>query len=110
DLSFCSLFVSICFFFFLLDSSPSYIYTLSLHDALPIYKLVLSPGAKPIRPNLEGVDKPHVFTVRNVTDVEQIQSFVQQNEVKNIAVIGGGFIAVEVADNLPLAGHNVSIM
>ncbi|HLR09535.1 MAG TPA: FAD-dependent oxidoreductase [Bacillota bacterium] len=73
-------------------------------------KLVLSPGAKPIRPNLEGVDKPHVFTVRNVTDVEQIQSFVQQNEVKNIAVIGGGFIGVEVAENLRLAGHNVSLI
>src|SRR5699024_8892175 len=70
----------------------------------------MSPGANPTRPNLEGVAKSHLSTVRNVTDVGQIQSYVQRNEVKNIALIGGGFIAGEVAENLRLAGHNGSLM
>lgn len=72
--------------------------------------LVLSPGAAPIRPNLEGIDQSHVFTVRNVGDIENIASFVKQNGVKDIAVIGGGFIGVEVAENLRLANYNVSLV
>lgn len=73
-------------------------------------KLILSPGAHPIRPNLEGVDLPHVFTVRNVVDIEKIKSYIQNEKVGNVAVIGGGFIGVEVAENLRLAGYNVSLI
>src|SRR5699024_3111258 len=58
-------------------------------------KLVLSPGAAPIRPNLEGINNSNVFTVRNVTDIENINSYVKQKDIKNIAVIGGGFIGIE---------------
>lgn len=72
--------------------------------------LVLSPGASPIVPNLEGVDAPHVFTVRNVVDIEQLNDYVQTQDVENIAVIGGGFIGVEVAENLRLAVRNVSLV
>lgn len=72
--------------------------------------LVLSPGASPIVPNLEGVDAPHVFTVRNVVDIERLHDYVQTQNVENIAVIGGGFIGVEVAENLRLAGRNVSLV
>lgn len=72
--------------------------------------LVLSPGASPIIPNIEGVDHKHVFTVRNVTDIEHLQSFIQTIDAKNIAVIGGGFIGVEVAENLRLAERNVSLV
>src|SRR5690625_229431 len=46
--------------------------------------LVLSPGAAPIRPNLEGINNNNVFTVRNVVDIEHIDNFVKQNDVKNI--------------------------
>src|SRR5690625_6179211 len=72
--------------------------------------LVLSPGASPIRPNLAGINNPHVFTVRNVVDIENINNFVKQNDIKDTAVIGGGFIGVEVAENLRLAGYNVSLI
>ncbi|PIC87288.1 pyridine nucleotide-disulfide oxidoreductase [Sporosarcina sp. P20a] len=73
-------------------------------------RLVLSPGASPIVPNLEGVDSKHVFTVRNVEDIERLNNYVQTKDIDNIAVIGGGFIGVEVAENLKLAGRNVSLI
>ena len=73
-------------------------------------RLVLSPGASPIVPNLEGVDSKHVFTVRNVEDIERLNNYVQTKDIANIAVIGGGFIGVEVAENLKLAGRNVSLI
>lgn len=73
-------------------------------------KLVLSPGATPIKPNLEGINRPNVFTVRNVEDIERIQSFIKQKEIRNVAVIGGGFIGVEVAENLGLADYHVSLV
>lgn len=73
-------------------------------------KLVLSPGAKPIKPNLEGIHNDNVFTIRNVVDIENVRNFIKQKDLKDIAVIGGGFIGVEVAENLKLAGHNVSLV
>lgn len=72
--------------------------------------LVLSPGASPIVPNLPGVNLPHVFTVRNVVDIERLNNYVKSDDIKDIAVIGGGFIGVEVAENLRLAGYNVSLV
>lgn len=72
--------------------------------------LVLSPGASPIVPNLPGVHSPHVFTVRNVQDIERLSNYVQTKDIQNIAVIGGGFIGVEVAENLKLAGRSVSLV
>lgn len=73
-------------------------------------ELILSPGASPIVPNLEGVDLPHVFTVRNVVDIEKLQNAIVEKDAKNIAVVGGGFIGVEVAENLRLAGRGVSLV
>ena len=72
--------------------------------------LVLSPGASPIVPNLPGVNLPHVFTVRNVVDIERLNNYVKSDDIKDFAVIGGGFIGVEVAENLRLAGYNVSLV
>lgn len=73
-------------------------------------KLVLSPGAKPIRPNIEGINNSNVFTVRNVVDIERIDQYIKHNGIKDIAVIGGGFIGVEVAENLKLADYNVTLV
>ncbi|MEK4228044.1 FAD-dependent oxidoreductase [Solibacillus sp. FSL H8-0538] len=73
-------------------------------------ELILSPGASPIVPNIEGVNLPHVFTVRNVVDIEKLQAAITTKDAQNIAVIGGGFIGVEVAENLRLAGRNVSLV
>ena len=72
--------------------------------------LILSPGARPIIPNLDGVQLPHVFTVRNVVDIERLNKYIQNNQINNIAVIGGGFIGVEVAENLRIAGRNISLV
>jgi len=73
--------------------------------------LFMSPGAKPIVPPISGFDKAHVFSVRNVVDIDKINRFVQ-NGVKDIVVVGGGFIGVEVAENLKLsaAGFNVTLV
>lgn len=73
-------------------------------------KLVLSPGAKPIRPKLPGVDREYVFTVRDVMDIEKIHTYLQQHRLKHIAVIGGGFIGIEVAENLKLADYEVTLV
>ncbi|OCS82821.1 FAD-dependent oxidoreductase [Caryophanon tenue] len=73
-------------------------------------KLVLSPGASPIVPNLPGTDLPHVFTVRNVVDIERLHTAIVERDAQNIAVIGGGFIGIEVAENLRLAGRNVALV
>lgn len=73
-------------------------------------KLVLSPGAAPIVPDMPGNDLPHVFTVRNVVDIERLQKAIVETDASNIAVIGGGYIGVEVAENLRLAGRNVTLV
>ncbi|MFW5632050.1 MAG: NAD(P)/FAD-dependent oxidoreductase, partial [Acetivibrio ethanolgignens] len=73
--------------------------------------LVLSPGSFPIRPkSIAGVMLPHVFTVRNVTDIAKLDMYVNCENVRNIAVIGGGFIGLEVAENLKESGKNVAIV
>ena len=74
-------------------------------------KLILSPGASPLRPgSIEGVDKPHVFTVRNVTDVRALNAFIQREDVKEVVVAGGGFIGVEVVENLKEAGKDITLV
>ncbi|WP_203247309.1 FAD-dependent oxidoreductase [Sporosarcina beigongshangi] len=74
-------------------------------------KLILSPGAAPIRPNkIEGINNPNVFTVRNVVDIQQLNGYIKEKSIKDVAVIGGGFIGVEVAENLRLANYNVSLV
>ena len=73
--------------------------------------LVLAPGASPIRPrSIEGVDSPNVYTVRNVTDIVRLKDEMDKNGVKQAAVIGGGFIGIEVAENLVKAGKQVTVI
>ncbi len=74
-------------------------------------KLILSPGAFPLRPgSIRGVDKPHVFTVRNVTDIRSLKAYVDRGEITDITVVGGGFIGVEVAENLRESGKHVTLI
>ena len=73
-------------------------------------KLILSPGAKPIVPNIPGIDKVNVFTIRNVVDIDKLNKFVKDLNTKDVAVIGGGCIGVEAAENLREAGYNVSLV
>ena len=72
--------------------------------------LVLSPGANPILPCIEGINNPHVFTVRNVVDIDKLNQYIKKKDVREIAVVGGGFIGLEVAENLRLAGIDVSLI
>ncbi len=74
-------------------------------------KLVLSPGANAILPrSIEGITGTNVFSVRNVVDIKKLNSYIVDNKINDIAVVGGGFIGVEVAENLRLAGKNVSLI
>lgn len=73
-------------------------------------KLILSPGASPVVPRLEGMDQINLYTVRNVVDIDRLKQFVKQMPSKEITVIGGGFIGVEVAENLSIAGYKVTLI
>lgn len=71
-------------------------------------KLLLSPGAEPFRPNIPGINLDKIMTLRNVADMDRI--IVKTKKLKNIAVVGGGFIGLEVAENLVDIGLNVSVI
>ena len=74
-------------------------------------ELILSPGADPIMPkSIVGIERGNVFSVRNVVDIKRIQGYIDDNNVTDIAVIGGGFIGLEVCENLASAGKNVSLV
>ena len=73
-------------------------------------KLILSPGAKPIIPPIPGLDKVNVFSIRNVVDIDKVKRFIDNSKAKNITVIGGGFIGVEVMENLHKAGCKVTLI
>ena len=73
-------------------------------------KLLLSPGATPVRPPLEGIDSEGIFTLRNVEDTDHIKSYLTENSVKRAVVVGAGFIGLEMAENLHHAGVAVSVV
>ena len=73
-------------------------------------KLLLSPGASPVRPPLPGIDNEGIFTLRNVNDTDAIKSYLQQHSVKRAVIIGAGFIGLEMAENLQEAGAEVAVV
>jgi NADPH-dependent 2,4-dienoyl-CoA reductase/sulfur reductase-like enzyme/rhodanese-related sulfurtransferase len=73
-------------------------------------QLILSPGAKPVRPNLPGIDDLRVFSLRNIPDMDRIKQAVEGQGIQNVIVIGGGFIGIEMAENLYNLGLNISII
>lgn len=73
-------------------------------------RLLLSPGSSPVRPPLPGIDLDGIFTLRNVDDTDAIKSYLDSHTVKNAVVVGGGFIGLEMAENLYAAGAQVSIV
>ena len=72
--------------------------------------LILSMGAEPIRPNFEGVDGSNVFTLRNIPDTLKIKNYIDTAKPRSAVVIGGGYIGVEMAENLAEAGLKVDIV
>jgi NADPH-dependent 2,4-dienoyl-CoA reductase/sulfur reductase-like enzyme len=73
-------------------------------------KLVLSPGAEPIKPPLPGINSEGIFTLRNVNDTDFIKNFVTQKQVKKAVIVGAGFIGLEMAENLHSLGLEVSVI
>lgn len=72
--------------------------------------LVLSPGASPIRPAIDGIDSDRVFTLRNIPDTMKIKQYIEKDHPKSAVVVGGGYIGVEMAENLAKAGLDVTIV
>lgn len=73
-------------------------------------KLLLSPGASPVRPPLPGIDSKGIFTLRNVNDTDNIKKYLQTHSVKHAVIIGAGFIGLEMAENLHAAGAEVAVV
>ncbi|MCD8048451.1 MAG: FAD-dependent oxidoreductase [Clostridia bacterium] len=73
-------------------------------------KLLLSPGAKPVMPQLPGIGSSRVFTLRTVEDTLKIEEFIDKNQPKSVVLAGGGFIGIELADNLKNWGMDVTIV
>lgn len=73
-------------------------------------KLILSPGAAPIRPPLPGFDLPGIFTLRNVQDTDTIKRYVSSGKIQRAVVVGAGFIGLEMAENLHHLGVKVDIV
>ncbi len=73
-------------------------------------KLVLSPGAAPIRPALPGIDLPGIFSVRTVPDARNIRQWLDRSAAKRAVVVGGGFIGLEMVENLVHRGLDVTLI
>ena len=73
-------------------------------------KLILSPGAEPARPAIEGIDSKRIFTLRNVPDMDRIDEFIKREKPKRAVVVGAGYIGLEMAENLRDRGMFVAIV
>jgi len=73
-------------------------------------KLILSPGAEPVKPSIEGIGSDKIFTLRNIPDTYRIKEYIEANKPQSAVVIGGGYIGVEMAENLHEAGLSVTLI
>ncbi len=73
-------------------------------------KLILSPGAEPVRPPIPGIDSERIFTLRNIPDTYRIKDYVDNIRPKRAVVVGAGFIGLEVAENLHAKGIKVTVV
>lgn len=73
-------------------------------------KLILSPGARPVRPDLPGMNHERIFSLRTVEDTFRIRKFVEEQNPKSAVMVGGGFIGLEVAENLCDLGISVTVV
>jgi len=73
-------------------------------------ELIISTGSRPIKPNVEGFDGENVFTLWNIPDTDKIYNYVKEKSPKTAAVIGGGFIGLEMAENLAHKGLAVTVV
>ncbi len=73
-------------------------------------KLVMSPGAEPLKPPVPGINNKCIFTLRNVPDTDRIKEYIKSNSVRSAIVVGGGFIGLEMAENLRHLGIKVDLV
>ena len=73
-------------------------------------KLLLSPGASPVVPPLAGIQSEGIFTLRNVSDTDRIKQYITERGVRRTVIVGGGFIGLEMAENLKHAGAEVAVV
>lgn len=74
-------------------------------------KLVLAPGAAPVLPrNIAGINGERVYTIRNVTDIARVKACMDQQDTREVVIVGGGFLGIEAAENLCLAGKKVTLL
>ena len=73
-------------------------------------KLLLSPGASPLVPPLPGIQSEGIFTLRNVNDTDKIKTYLDSHKVSRAVIVGGGFIGLEMAENLRHAGSQVAVV
>lgn len=72
--------------------------------------IILSPGAKALRPNIPGINNDKIFTLRNIPDTDAIKAYVDKKGTKSVVVIGGGYVGVEMAENLKERGLSVTLV
>lgn len=72
--------------------------------------LVIATGSSPLKPQIPGIDHKNIFTLWNVNDMDQIKSHINENKINSVAVIGGGFIGLEMAENLDQAKLDVTLI
>lgn len=72
-------------------------------------KLILSPGASPVRPPIPGAELEGVFTLRNIPDTDAIRAYMESRTAKSALIVGGGYIGLEMAENLLRAGLSVTV-
>lgn len=73
-------------------------------------KLILSPGAKPVRPSISGIDSERIFTLRNVADTDLINDFIDKNKPRRAVIVGAGYIGLEMVENLSRRNIKVAIV
>ncbi|MBQ7125513.1 FAD-dependent oxidoreductase [bacterium] len=92
-----------------INKEEKYVIT-SFNEKLSYDYLVLANGASPIVPNFAGLNKDKTFVIRTLNDADKIKSYIKNNPVKKVAVIGGGFIGIEIAENLIEMGLNTTLI
>ncbi|KAH7153386.1 hypothetical protein EDB81DRAFT_931868 [Dactylonectria macrodidyma] len=83
---------------------------LKTESKIPYDKLVLTMGAEAFLPPIEGIHSEHVFTLQTIPDLQKIQAMIDKTQIRRAAVIGGGFIGIEAAENLRRLGLDVTIL
>jgi len=72
--------------------------------------LILSPGAEPVRPPIPGMDLENIFSLRNVADTDRIKTFIDNSKPTSAVIVGGGFIGIEMSENLAVRGLKTTVV